>query len=79
MALGFTTAALKEALRLWPPLPQLPRVCERDGWAVGGVAVPRGAVVEVNVFAAHRFAAAAAAAATAAAAAAAAAIVQAFL
>jgi cytochrome P450 len=53
-SLDFVTAVLRETLRLWPPAPQLPRVCERDGWAVDGVAVPRGTVVEINIFAAHR-------------------------
>ena len=53
-ALERTTAALREALRLWPPAPNPPRTCARDGWAVAGLEVPRGTTVELNIFAAHR-------------------------
>jgi cytochrome P450 family 4 len=52
--LEYVGAVLKEALRLWPPFPLVPRVNRRGGLAVAGCAVPAGAVVELNVYAAHR-------------------------
>ena len=53
------TAVLKETLRLWPPVPFLPRVNRAGpgGLRVAGRAVPPGAVLELNIFAAHRDAA----------------------
>ena len=45
-------AVIEEALRLWPPL--LPRVNQGGGLAVGGRAVPMGAVLELDILAAHR-------------------------
>ncbi len=52
--LEYLGAVLKEALRLWPPVPLLPRVNRRGGLTVDGRAVPAGAVVELNIYAAHR-------------------------
>ena len=52
--LEYVGAVLKEALRLWPPVPLVPRVNRRGGLAVAGCAVPAGAVVELNIYAAHR-------------------------
>jgi hypothetical protein len=52
--LEYVGAVLKEALRLWPPVPLLPRVHRRGGLVVDGRAVPAGAVVELNIYAAHR-------------------------
>jgi cytochrome P450 family 4 subfamily B1 len=48
---------LKETLRLWPPVPLIPRIARSAGLEVAGRALPAGAVLELNVFAAHRDAA----------------------
>ncbi len=47
-------AVIKEALRLWPPVPILTRVNQGGGLTVDGRAVPVGAVLELNIYAAHR-------------------------
>ena len=52
--LEYVNAVLKETLRLWPPVPFLPRVHRRGGLTVAGAEVPLGTILELNIYAAHR-------------------------
>jgi cytochrome P450 len=48
-----TTAFLKETMRLYPPISSISRVAAED-CELGGVAIPRGTLVIVPMFAIHR-------------------------
>jgi len=50
-------AALKETLRLWPPVFAVPRVNRRADFEVAGLRVPVGTTLDLSVYAAHRDAA----------------------
>ena len=53
--LDYTTAVLRETLRLWPPFPFLTRLVTADGLLeVDGLAVPGGAAASLFIFPAHR-------------------------
>jgi cytochrome P450 len=48
------TAALKEELRLWPPIGIVSRLNCRPDLVVAGARIPRGAPLDLAVRAAHR-------------------------
>uniref|UniRef100_A0A0G4HQZ1 Cytochrome P450 n=1 Tax=Chromera velia CCMP2878 TaxID=1169474 RepID=A0A0G4HQZ1_9ALVE len=52
-SLDRTRSVIREALRLWPPVPWLDRECTRDE-CLDGVTLPKGTHVALNVWAAAR-------------------------
>jgi len=51
--LNYLEMAIKEALRIFPPAPMIGREAE-DDVVIGGVTVPKGCTVLINILALHR-------------------------
>jgi len=52
-ALKYTRRVLEEAMRLYPPVHQISRTAVKEDW-IGGVRIPRGARICINLYVTHR-------------------------